>query len=119
MKVCIPSNDNGCFEASICEHFGRASYYTLVDTDTNTVEVLPNIGEHMGGTRKPPEILSESGVEVMLCSGIGPGAINMFENYCIDVYVGAKGTVKDALKLWNTGNLEEATKENACKSHQH
>ncbi|MFP4655738.1 MAG: NifB/NifX family molybdenum-iron cluster-binding protein [Methanohalobium sp.] len=119
MKVCIPSNGNSGLEATIGEHFGRASNYTLIDTESNSVEVIPNIGEHMGGTGKPPEFLSKAGVEVMLCSGLGPRAINMFENYCIDVYVGAKGTVKDALESWNSGTLEEATKENACNSHRH
>lgn len=55
----------------------------------------------------------------MLCSGLGPRAIMMFEEFGIEVYVGAQGTVKDTLDLWKNGKLQVATDELACKMHRH
>ena len=100
-------------------HFGRAPTFTLYDTVTENVEVVNNISEHMGGVGKPPEMLQEHNVEVMLCSGLGPRAIDMFESYGIRVFVGASGTVRDTIDLWKEGILQEATDETACKMHRH
>ena len=33
------------------------------------------------------------------------------------IYIGAYGTVKDAIAMWNNNNLQVATDENACKEH--
>lgn len=119
MKVGIPTMGNRGIEEIVSEHFGRAPTYTIVDSETDSVDIIDNRSEHMGGTGKPPEPLARAGVEVMLCSGLGPRAISMFESYGIEVYVGAAGTVSDALKSWKNGALQEATDANACKEHRH
>jgi predicted Fe-Mo cluster-binding NifX family protein len=103
----------------VCEHFGRAPTYTIVDTETNDVRIVKNVSEHMGGTGTPPEHLSKEGIEVMLASGLGPKAVMMFEGYGIKVYVGASGTVEETIKLWKDKKLEVATDENACRDHRH
>ena len=77
MKLGIPSlGDRGMGEL-VGEHFGRVPFYTIVDTETGGVTILPNSSEHMGGKGYPPELLSKAGVEVMLCAthafGIGKG----------------------------------------------
>ena len=63
--------------------------------------------------------LEKEGVELMLCSGLGPRAITMFEGFGIKVFVGTSGTVKDAIAAWNEGKLAEATDANACREHSH
>ena len=117
MKVCIPTmGDNGLNE-QVGEHFGRVPTYTVVDTETNEVEVIDNTSEHTGGIGYPPEIIAQTGAEVMLCGGLGRRAVAMFEELGIMVYVGASGTVKDAVQLWKNGRLQVATDETACKQH--
>jgi predicted Fe-Mo cluster-binding NifX family protein len=119
MKVCVPTMENGGLNDMVAQHFGRAPTYTIVDIETNAVEVIPNISEHMGGTGVPPEYIAPTGTHIMLCSGLGPRAVNMFEEYGIDVFVGASGTVQDAVAAWQKGLLSEATDENACSEHRH
>ena len=104
-------------EELVGEHFGKVPTYTLVDTNTNDVKVIDNTSEHMGGIGYPPEIIAKSGAEVLLCGGVGGRAVAMFEQYGIMVYIGASGTVKDALQLWKDGKLQPATDENASKHH--
>jgi len=119
VKVCIPTMTQSGLDDHVSPHFGRAPSFTVVDTGTNVVKVLQNTSEHMGGTGMPPELMAAAGVEVMLCSGLGPRAIQMFEQYGIEVYVGASGTVRDAIQAWKTGSLREATDKDACKMHRH
>ncbi|MDI6639268.1 MAG: NifB/NifX family molybdenum-iron cluster-binding protein [Methanocellales archaeon] len=119
MKVCVPTMGQSGMNDMISPHFGRAPTFTIVDTETNEIEVLPNTGEHMGGIMLAPEIIAEAGVHVILCSGLGPRAIHMFEQFGIEVFVGASGTVKDAIGAWKSGRLQEATDETACREHRH
>jgi len=119
VKVAVPTMGNAGMDEHVSEHFGRAPTFTVVDLNTNEVKTLPNTSEHMGGSGFPPEIMAREGVHVMLCSGLGPRAVNMFEQHSIEVYVGASGTVKDAIQAWQAGKLQVATDENACKEHQH
>lgn len=119
MKVCIPTMGNDGMNELVSGHFGRAPTFTIVDMETNEVKVMPNTSEHMGGIGKPPEFLAKAGVEVMLCSGLGPRAIRIFEQFGIEVYVGARGAVIDTIALWKNGKLQMATDENACKMHRH
>ena len=117
MKVCIPTMGNRGMNENVGEHFGRVPTYTIVDTETNEVKVIPNTSEHMGGVGLPPELLAKYGIDIMLCGGLGRRAIGLFEQYGIMVYVGAYGTVKDAVDMWKTNKLQQATDENSCKQH--
>ena len=119
MKVCVPTYEMKELEDIVCEHFGRAPTFTIVNMENGEVSVIPNTSEHFGGIGLPPEALAKEGVHAMLCGGLGPKAVMMFEQAGIDVFVGASGTVRDMIKAWQEGRLSEATDENACKEHRH
>lgn len=119
VKIAIATIGNNGMDDYVSEHFGRAPTFTIVDLDTNEVKAIPNTSEHMGGSGYPPEIMASACVKVMLCSGLGPRAIGMFEQYGIEVYVGASGTVRDAIQAYQAGRLHVATDENACRMHRH
>ena len=118
MKICVPSLGKKGLEEKVGEHFGRVPFYTIYDTETEEVKVIENTSEHMGGVGYPAEIIARNGVEIMLCCGLGRRAIQMFEEFGIMVYIGASGTVKDAIQMWKNGKLEAATDENACREHK-
>jgi len=117
MKIAIPTIGNKGLDESIGEHFGRVPTYTLVNIETNDVEVIQNTSHHMGGSDYPPEILADAGVDVLLCKGLGRRAIQMFNEKGIKVYCEASGTVKDALNQWRTDSLKLATEDTACSQH--
>jgi len=117
MKVCIPTMGGRGLDEELGEHFGRVPTYTLVDTETNEVSIIDNTSEHTGGVGYPPEIIANAGAEVMICSGLGRRAILMFQQKGIMVYVGAYGKVRDALQMWEQGQLQVATDESACMQH--
>jgi predicted Fe-Mo cluster-binding NifX family protein len=119
MKISVPSMGNKGLEEEISPHFGRAPIFTIYDTETEKVEILQNTSQHMGGSGLPPELMHAHGIDIMLCSGLGPRAVQMFEQLGIMVYVGAKGSVSDTIEAWKRGVLQEATDETVCKEHRH
>ncbi|HDN50365.1 MAG: dinitrogenase iron-molybdenum cofactor biosynthesis protein [Thermoplasmata archaeon] len=117
MKVAFPTMGNGGMDELVGEHFGRVPTYTIVDTETEEVTVIPNTSVHMGGEGDPPEIMARQGVTAMICRGIGRKAIALFQELGIDVYCGAAGTVRDSLDAFKSGHLEKAGIGDACESH--
>lgn len=117
MKIGVPTMGDKGLDESIGEHFGRVPTYTIVDLDTNEVTVIPNTSHHMGGQGQPPEILQSKGIQVMICRGLGMQAITMFQDFGIDVYVGATGTVREAVDAFKLEQLQKAEIGNACKQH--
>jgi len=117
MKICIPTMGENGLDNNVGEHFGRVPTYTIVDLDTDEVKVIPNTSEHMGGQGHPPEIMAREGVNAMVCRGLGRRAITMFEELGIEVYIGASGTVRDAIDAFKHGRLQKAGIGDACGQH--
>ena len=117
MKICIPTMGENGLDNLVGEHFGRVPTYTIVDLDTDDVKVIPNTSHHMGGQVDPPEIMVREGVNVMVCRGLGRRAITMFEEFGIEVYIGASGTVRDAITAFKQGRLQKASIDDACGQH--
>ena len=120
LRIAIPTEGNGGLDNFVSQHFGHAPVFTIFDTETNEVERLPNQGLHRGGMGYPPEHLVRAKVDVMVCGGLGQRAIQMFEQFGIEVYVGASPmeTVGAAIKKYQSGKLQMATDENACREHR-
>lgn len=117
MKIGIPSMGEKGLDEQVGQHFGRVSHYTIVNLDTNKIEVISNTSHHMGGSAQPPELLKKEGVNVMLCSGLGRRAINLFDQMGIAVYIGASGKVRDAISAYKKGDLQKATISDGCQEH--
>ena len=117
MKIAVPTISKKGFEDLIGQHFGRSPTYTIVDSESSAVKVVNNTSHHMGGSGYPPELLSKKGVKAILCSGMGSRALQMFKDAGIKVYVGAFGTVADAIESWRNGELQEADETHACTQH--
>lgn len=119
MKVSIPSMGQGGKDDMVGQHFGKVPVYTVYDTDTEEFSVIENTSEHNGGAGLPPELMAGEDVHVMLCGGLGRKAVVMFEQFGIDVFVGASGKVTDAIDSWKSGKLSKATQDNSCAGHGH
>jgi predicted Fe-Mo cluster-binding NifX family protein len=118
MKVAMPTLGENGLEDQIFPHFGRAPAFTIVDTDTLEFEIQENVSEHFGGGSKAPSVVAGAGAEALLCSGIGPRAITMFESLGIRVFTGASGSVAASVKAFKEGRLHEATDKDACIQHR-
>ena len=117
MKICIPTIGDRGLDDIVGEHFGRVPTYTIIDLDTDQVRIIANTSHHMGGTGDPPEILAKEGVKIMVCRGLGRRAISLFHQLGIDVFIGANGTVREAIQAFNDGTLKKAGTTDACEQH--
>ncbi len=119
MKICIPTQDANGLDSMIESHFGRADYFTFVETDTNQVNSMENRGSHKGGNRTPAEIIADEKPQVVICGGMGPRAIQIFESKQISVYNGASGSIKKILDDFQAGRIQRASGDTACQEHEH
>lgn len=113
MKICIPTYKGG-LDDYVCEHFGRAESFTIYDTETGDVKVVRNTSEHFGGIGRPPELIRDMGVDAVICSGMGARAIALFKSFGVKVYIGASGSVRDAINQFLAGRLVEADESLGC-----
>ncbi len=119
MRLCIPSESTGGLEDQVGYHFGRVENYTIYDDASNKVEVIENTSSHRGGTKLPAELLREYNVDVMICGGIGRRAIQLFEQYGVEIYIGAQGIIKEAIEQFKQDKLKMATNKDACQQHKY
>jgi predicted Fe-Mo cluster-binding NifX family protein len=119
VKVSIPVMGDKGMDELVAGHFGKSIGYVIFDTESRQLVTIKNTSEHQGGVGYPPEILSKNGVNVVICGSLGPKAIEMLDSFNIKVYVGASGSVRNALSSWERGELMPASLDNACKDHSH
>jgi predicted Fe-Mo cluster-binding NifX family protein len=117
MIIAIPSSDDSGLGSDVFPHFGRCPFYTIIDTENQSVRIIENSSIHTGGKKSPPELLSDEGVDALVCDDLGRKAVFLFKDLSIEVYVGAKGTIKDAFESWKEGRLDTPKKEYNCKGH--
>jgi len=119
MKVAIPTEGKNGMDEKVSPHFGRAPTFTIVDTESGAVEIEENTGEHMGGSVDPPEILHAHGVEAVVCANLGRGARERLCGMGMTVYIGAGGSVREALGLFKENKLAAASDESVCGEGMH
>ena len=111
MKLCITSTGKE-IEANVDTTFGRAPYFFLIDTDTNTIEVVENTAgtQGHGAGIAAAQLVSDKGVDGVLTGYVGPNAFDAFRTSGIKLFVGASSqdTVKEALAKFNNGEYNEA-----------
>ena len=107
MRVTIPTEGKEGLSEPVAGHFGQAKWYTIVDTETGEIEYVENTSSHRGGVGMPPEVIHKAGTDVVLCPFLGPPAVKLFDQFGIKAYVGACGTVEEALNDWEAGKLSE------------
>ncbi|MBN2014612.1 MAG: NifB/NifX family molybdenum-iron cluster-binding protein [Candidatus Altiarchaeota archaeon] len=118
MKVCIPTIGDKGLDERIGEHLGSVPTYTIIDTETNHVEVIPNNSHHMDSFEYHVGLMKENKVDVVVCSNLRHQAITLFEEYRIRVYIGAYGNVRNAIKMWENEMLHQATDETTCGEYE-
>ena len=118
MKLCFPTEGNAGFIELIGEHFGRTPTYTIYDLKSHDIKVIENTSEHMGGIGYPPELMKKEGVDILICRGLGRRALSMFIEYGIEVYIGASGSVENAISDYKNMRLKKATVSDSCSEHK-
>lgn len=75
MKIAVAA-DGGSLQANVCERFGRAPWFVIVDSDTLAFTALPNPAVNMSGGAGPTAVNELAGlhVDLALAGRLGPKA---------------------------------------------
>ncbi len=120
MKVCIPTLNGTGADDEVCEHFGSAPYFTILDTEGGEPEVIPNgNAHHAHGTCHPLSQLAGKGFEALVCGGMGRRALDMINAQGLKVYKAKARSVSTTLSALAAGELDELEAAHACGGHGH
>jgi predicted Fe-Mo cluster-binding NifX family protein len=120
MKLCIPTEDSGGLDARVFEHFGSAPFFTVLDTESEQVELLNNRDlAHQHGQCDPVSSIESREIDAVVCGGLGKRALARLQQVGLKVYVSHAATVRDVLAEQRDGRLREATMDEACGGHAH
>jgi ATP-binding protein involved in chromosome partitioning len=110
MRYAVPVSDG-----IVSMHFGHCEYFALFDVDEARGEItgkelVPSPGHQPGLL---PEWLAEQGVSLIIASGMGSRAQNLFQQNRIGVVIGAlEGDPEKAVLNYLNGKL--TTGDNIC-----
>jgi predicted Fe-Mo cluster-binding NifX family protein len=118
-KIALASEDNAGLEGSVSAHFGRCPFYTFVNVEGDRileVEVVvnPYYPNHQPGVI--PQFIHSQKANVMIAGGMGPRAIDFFNQYGIDVATGVQGKARDIVEAYLRGEIQGVF---PCDHHGH
>ena len=100
MKIAV-TYDNG----NIFQHFGKTENFKVYEVEDNKVVSSEVIGSNGTGHGALAGLLSEQGVDVLICGGIGAGAQNALKEAGIRFYGGVQGEADKAAADFAAGRL--------------
>ncbi|AKJ63402.1 NifB/NifX family molybdenum-iron cluster-binding protein [Kiritimatiella glycovorans] len=113
MKVAVTARGPGLDDA-VDPRFGRCPYFVIVETDTMTAETVENPNAALGGGAgiQSAQAMADQGARAVLTGNCGPNAHRTLQAAEIEVFVGASGTVREAVESYRNGTLNAATSPN-------
>ncbi|MCL5021770.1 MAG: NifB/NifX family molybdenum-iron cluster-binding protein [Nitrospirae bacterium] len=118
MKICFPVEKDSALESEVFGHFGSAPMFILVDSETETAQVILNSGRHHNhGMCNPAGALEGQGVDAVVVSGIGSRALMKLNGAGIRVYKTGGKTIGDDTRLLCSGKLTQVQPGHVCAGH--
>ena len=113
MKIAV-TYENG----QIFQHFGHSESFKIYETEGKNIVRAEVIGTDGAGHSALAAVLKDKGVDVLICGGIGNGAVTALSEAGIDVYSGADGEADAAVEAYLNGDLTSAG-VNCDHHHEH
>ena len=118
MKIAISAQGKD-LASSIDLRFGRAQYFIVFDTETDSFishNNEQNLNALQGAGIQSAKNVADFGAQAVISGNVGPKAFATLVAAGIDVYTGASGTVQDAITAFKEGTLKKSDKANV-QSH--
>ena len=113
MKIAVT-----CENGEVFQHFGHTPGFAVFDVDEKKIVSESMLSSGESGHGALATLLSDANVDLLICGGIGGGAINALTQAGIQVIGGAEGNVREVVQALLNGNL--TVRENFhCNHHHH
>jgi len=120
MNLCIPITEDKGLQSPVSGHFGSAPLFAVVDPETGAFRTITNLNAHHShGACQPLATLAGEGVDAVVVSGIGAGALSKLQASGVRVFLSEQPTVEAVAAAFKTGTLRLATPATACAHHRH
>ena len=113
MKIAVTSSGK-TLDSQVDPRFGRAACFIIVDTETMDFNAIENenVAAAGGAGISSAKTVIDAGAEAVLTGNCGPNAERTLTAAGVKLYTGATGTVAEAVELFKTGKLTQATGPN-------
>jgi predicted Fe-Mo cluster-binding NifX family protein len=110
MKVAISSTGKN-LQSQIDPHFGRCTFFIIVETDDMSFETFDNENMALSGGAgiQAAGFLSSKGVKAVLTGNCGPNAMKTFSAAGVQVFTGMTGTIAEAVEKYKNESLSPST----------
>ena len=112
MKIAV-TYDNG----NVFQHFGRTEQFKIYDVENGKVVSSEVIGNDGLGHGALAGLLANNAINVLICGGLGGGAMNALTSAGIEVVAGASGNTDAAVEAYLKGELVSSGAN--CDHHDH
>ncbi|MDD3243690.1 MAG: NifB/NifX family molybdenum-iron cluster-binding protein [Eubacteriales bacterium] len=103
---------------TVFQHFGHTEQFLTYDVTGAALSAPITLPTNGSGHGALATFLKEQGVCVVICGGIGDGAIQALKAAGIQVYSGVSGNAEQAAQAFAAGTLEQKDCP-TCAGHDH
>ncbi len=114
MRIAV-TYENG----AIFQHFGHTSQFKVYDVENKKVLDTHVVDTNGSGHGALAGFLFQGGVDVLICGGIGGGAIHALAQAGIDLYPGIQGSADMAVMQYLAGVLPKRTDVRCAHHDEH
>ena len=100
MKIAVPYSDGQVFQ-----HFGKSEQFKIYDTIDDEIISSEIVDTSGSGHSALADFLKEKGAGVLICGGIGVGAVTALQNVGIQILGGAEGEADKCVEEFLGGRL--------------
>jgi predicted Fe-Mo cluster-binding NifX family protein len=114
MKIVVTSKGIK-LDSAVDPRFGRAKYFLLIDTETlqaTAHDNAQNLNAPQGAGIQAAQAIHDLRADAVVTGHVGPKAFATLAAAGIAVYLGASGTVREAIEQFHGGRLQKAETAN-------
>jgi len=101
VKIAVSCDGN-----MVSAHFGRCEKFVLFEEENGKLKAKSEVACPPHEPGFIPGFLSEKGAQKIVCQGIGPRAISLFEELGIEVIAGVSGSIDIVIGKYLEGILQ-------------
>ena len=102
---------------NIFQHFGRTENFKVYEVEDGKIVSSEVVGSGGIGHGALAGLLADQDIQVLICGGLGGGALNALTNAGIEVCAGASGSADEAVEAYLRGDLVNSGAN--CDHHHH
>lgn len=114
MKIAVTASSQELF-SPVDPRFGRCPYFLFIDTETMQFESIenPNVTSSSGAGIQSAQLVVEKNAKAVITGSCGPNAFQTLHAAEIEVFMGVRGSIQEAIEQYKDGQLCPAFQPNA------